>query len=76
MILEVSNIIYRNETINENIDRNIRKMLIKLFQTGFNNQSELDTIYDDHIKVRTSMAHKLGYPSYVELAYDNLQEQL
>ncbi len=59
---------------NENIDRNIRKDANKAVSNWFNNnQSELDTIYDDLVKVRTSMAHKLGYPSYVELAYDNLQ---
>lgn len=33
------------------------------------NEAKFDRIYDDMVKVRTRMAHKLGYQDYVELAY-------
>lgn len=36
-------------------------------------QTELDRIFDDLVHLRTSMAHKLGLPSYVELGYRRMQ---
>ena len=36
------------------------------------NEETLDRIYDDLVKVRTKMAHKLGYPSFVPMAYDRM----
>lgn len=33
------------------------------------NEATFDRIYDAMVKVRTKMAHKLGYKDYVELAY-------
>ncbi|MCR1808632.1 M3 family oligoendopeptidase [Haploplasma modicum] len=36
------------------------------------NQDEIDEIYDQMIKVRTTIAHKLGYKNFVQLAYDRL----
>ncbi len=34
------------------------------------NESKLDRIYDDMVKVRTGIAHKLGYENFVQLGYD------
>jgi len=36
-------------------------------------EAEFDGIYDELVKVRTSMARKLGYPSYVEMGYDRMK---
>lgn len=33
------------------------------------NKAEFDRIYDELVKIRTEIAHKLGFPSFVELAY-------
>ncbi|MES2766809.1 MAG: M3 family oligoendopeptidase [Bacteroidota bacterium] len=33
------------------------------------NHAQLDKIYDDLVKVRTEIAHKLGYKNFVELGY-------
>lgn len=41
----------------------------KYFQ---DNETTLDRIYDDLVKVRTKMAHKLGYDSFVPMAYDRM----
>ena len=35
-------------------------------------EAEFDRIYDELVKVRTQIAKKLGYPSYVELGYDRM----
>ncbi|MFA5693362.1 MAG: M3 family oligoendopeptidase [Acholeplasmataceae bacterium] len=56
-----------------NINRDIRKKASQAVSAWFNiNIDKFDRIYDDLVKVRHEMALKLGYPSYVELAYDNL----
>jgi M3 family oligoendopeptidase len=34
---------------------------------------ELDRIFDELVRLRTSMAHKLGLPSFVELGYRRMQ---
>lgn len=36
------------------------------------NEKEIDRIYDEMVKVRTTIAHKLGYESFVQLGYDRL----
>lgn len=36
------------------------------------NESTLDRIYDDLVKVRTTMAKKLGYVSFIPMAYDRM----
>lgn len=36
------------------------------------NEAQLDRIYDELVKVRTGIATKLGYPSFVELGYDRM----
>ena len=41
----------------------------KWFET---NESELDRIYDEMVKVRAKIAKELGYDNYVQLGYDRL----
>lgn len=36
------------------------------------NQERFDDIYDQLVKLRTQIAHKLGYDSFIELAYDRM----
>lgn len=36
------------------------------------NEEEVDRIYDDMVKVRSEIAHKLGYDNFVQLGYDRL----
>lgn len=36
------------------------------------NKSEFDAIFDQLVKLRTKIAHTLGYPSFIELAYDRM----
>jgi M3 family oligoendopeptidase len=36
------------------------------------NESTIDRIYDDLVKVRTTMAKKLGYVSFIPMAYDRM----
>jgi len=35
-------------------------------------ENDLDRIYDDMVKIRTGIAHKLGYENFIQLAYDRL----
>lgn len=44
----------------------------QLAVSGFfaENETQLDRIYDDMVKVRTEMAKKLGYESFVQMGYD------
>lgn len=37
-----------------------------------NNEKEFDRIYDELVRLRTGMAHKLGYKNFVQLGYDRL----
>jgi M3 family oligoendopeptidase len=54
-------------------DRETRKQSNEAKYTYFReNSNQLDEIYDKLVKVRTSIAHKLGFPSYTELAYARL----
>jgi M3 family oligoendopeptidase len=54
----------------ESKDRDIRKesseVRVAFFQE---HEEELDTIFDELVKVRTNIAHKLGYKNFVELGY-------
>jgi len=54
-------------------DRNMRKRASEA-RYGFfvDNESKLDDIYDQLVKVRTKIAHKLGYDNFVQLAYDRM----
>lgn len=54
-------------------DRNIRKSASeKKYQLMNQNENEIDTIFGDLIKIRTDIAHKLGFNSFVELGYARL----
>ena len=54
-------------------DRNIRKKAYESYIKFFEeNESEFDRIYDELVKVRDTMAKKLGYENYVGLGYDRL----
>lgn len=54
-------------------DRNMRKRASEArFHFMAQNEDELDRIYDELVGVRTRIAHKLGYPSFVELGYDRM----
>ncbi|GIP36964.1 oligoendopeptidase F [Paenibacillus sp. J31TS4] len=54
-------------------NRDVRKQAADAKYRFFEeHEEELDDIYDKLVKVRARMAAKLGYPSYVELAYDRL----
>ena len=57
----------------ENNDREIRKAASEARGKWFyDHMNELDEIYDKMVKVRTTIAKKLGYENYVQLGYDNL----
>ena len=54
----------------ENKDRNMRKQASEAYY-GFlaEHEEELDRIYDELVKVRTTIAKKLGFNNFVELGY-------
>ena len=55
-------------------DRNIRKDAAKKVAEFFSAyKNDFDDIYDKLVKVRTEIAHKLGFKNYVELAYARLR---
>src|SRR5690606_21794235 len=57
----------------ESKDRNIRKSAYEAFTKFFvDNESEIDRIYDELVKVRHNMALKLGFNNFVELGYCRL----
>lgn len=57
----------------QNIDRNIRKESSLLVSNFFEtNLDKFETIYDELVRVRTSIAKKLGYDNFINLAYDRL----
>jgi len=51
-------------------DRSVRRSAAEA-SFGFmeSKEEELDRIYDELVKLRTKIAHKLGFPSFVELGY-------
>ena len=54
----------------ENSDREIRKKCAFSIGEGLKKHSEeLDSIYDKLVRLRTSIANKLGYESFTELGY-------
>lgn len=54
----------------EDLDRETRKEASKAYWKFFEDHNEeLGKIYDDLVKIRTKMAHKLGYKNFVELGY-------
>lgn len=51
-------------------DRQVRKEAYEVsFKFFEDNEAKFDKIYDELVKVRDSMAKKLGYKNYVELGY-------
>ena len=57
----------------QNLDRDVRhKAQLKVSEFFANNEEQLDRIYDEMVKVRTKIAHELGYDNYVQLGYDRL----
>jgi M3 family oligoendopeptidase len=58
------------EPFTESTDREMRKRANEA-KFGFlaEHEEELDRIYDDLVKVRTEIAHALGYKNFVELGY-------
>ncbi|CEM61934.1 M3 family oligoendopeptidase [Treponema phagedenis] len=54
-------------------DRAVRKSASEAYYGFFaKNEAELDSIYDELVKVRTRIARTLGYKNYVQLGYDRL----
>lgn len=54
----------------EDEDRDVRKRATLAYWGWFDeHQDEIDDIYDRMVKVRDTMAKKLGYKNYVELSY-------
>ena len=54
----------------ESLDRNERKKVAQLSASFFEeNDAKIGEIYDKLVKLRTSIAHKLGFPSFIELGY-------
>lgn len=57
----------------ESKDRSIRKDAYETFSEFFKeNEREFDRIYDELVRVRNTMAKKLGFKNYVELGYARL----
>lgn len=51
-------------------DRKTRKEAYEVLGTGLEKHSkELDSLYDNLVKVRDRMARKMGYKNFIELAY-------
>lgn len=57
----------------ESKDRNLRKEAYETYIQFFSdNEKEFDRIYDELVKVRDTMAKKLGYENYIALGYARL----
>ncbi len=57
-------------TFLQSTDRELRKKANEAKYSFFTeNEQRIDEIYDNLVKVRTSIAQKLGYSNYVELGY-------
>lgn len=51
-------------------ERDMRKSASEArYQFMTEHEADLDRIYDELVKIRTKIAHKLGYKNYVELGY-------
>ncbi|TCZ73586.1 M3 family oligoendopeptidase [Paenibacillus albiflavus] len=54
-------------------DRDMRRLASEAkYQFYVDHEQKLDEIYDELVKVRTQIAHKLGYKNYVQLGYDRM----
>ncbi|MBN2604880.1 MAG: M3 family oligoendopeptidase [Bacilli bacterium] len=57
----------------QNLNRETRHQAQLVVSKWFSeNESKLDEIYDKMVKVRSLIAHKLGYENFVQLGYDRL----
>ena len=57
----------------EDLDPNVRKGAMDAKLNFYaKNEAEFDRIYDELVKVRTEIAHQLGYSSFTELAYQRM----
>ncbi len=57
----------------QNLDRKIRKEAETASMSFFEeNEEKFDDIYDQLVKIRTEIAHKLGYKNFVQLGYDRM----
>ena len=57
----------------EDLDPNVRKGAMDAKLDFYaKNETEFDRIYDELVKVRTEIAHQLGYSSFTELAYQRM----
>nr|WP_245522129.1 M3 family oligoendopeptidase [Treponema paraluiscuniculi] len=57
----------------EHTDRNTRRDAHEAYYHFFaQHESELDTLYDTLVRVRTRIARTLGYDNYIQLGYDRL----
>lgn len=55
-------------------DASVRKEVALLVDSFFaSHEEQIDGIYDDLVKVRTSMAQKMGYENYLEFGYARMQ---
>ncbi|WP_342430410.1 M3 family oligoendopeptidase [Neobacillus sp. FSL H8-0543] len=61
------------EPFTQSTNREMRKRASEA-KFGFlaENEEELDRIYDELVKVRTEIAHELGYKNFVELGYNRM----
>lgn len=57
----------------QDLDPQVRKAASEASWNFFKvNQDTIDSIFDQLVKVRSKMAHTLGYPSFVEMGYDRM----
>ncbi len=77
-LLASAKIDFRGEELNlpmlgkymQDLDRDTRvEAFTKRTEFFMNNKEELDTIYDDLVRIRTRAAQKLGYENFIELGY-------
>ncbi|MDZ4711432.1 MAG: M3 family oligoendopeptidase [bacterium] len=57
------------ESMNREVRKNASETKWKFFE---DNEESFDRIYDELVKVRTSIAKKLGYENFIQLAYDRM----
>lgn len=81
-LLASAEIQFRGETVNlsgirqytQDSDRQTRSEAEKArWQFFSQNQTQLDSIYDQLVKLRHQMAQKLGYNNYIDLGYKRMQ---
>ncbi|WP_206832505.1 M3 family oligoendopeptidase [Alicyclobacillus fructus] len=57
----------------QSTDRETRENAVRAMFGFFHEHSDaFDQIYDDLVRMRTAMAHKLGYANFVQMGYDRM----